>query len=462
MSLRACRESARRISDCVTALLRDQPFFGSLALRLPIRADAGRETLASDGQEIRYSPEWVADTDADLIKTAIGRVVLACALKHHTRRAERDPERWQCASQLVTHGLLRDAGFKLPPDAEAWDGISVEQAYDRLPQPQDGEGDGDDTPPGTAGDDASDTPDPQSSGDHDDDDDGDDPGHGDDPQDGDVPGEGHDDDPQSEDAPGEDGETGAPSFDPSGTGEIMDAAARDCADAGDGQAPIDVNDEEQAWDEAMHQALNLAKAQGKAPAAVEETIRSAHTSTLDWRTLLRRYMTDAARSDYSWSLPNRRFIDTGLYLPSIRSEGIDTVAIIIDTSASLPAPTLATFWTEVREIAAELQPETVIVLQVDTALQDAATYSASDLPEEIALKGRGGTDFQPAFAWLEEQGIRPGVCLYLTDMECNRYPEAEPSFPVAWCNWGPPPDDWNREPWGERIDFRATETAATL
>ena len=40
-------ESARRVSDCVTALLRDQPFFGSLALRLPIRADETRETLAS-------------------------------------------------------------------------------------------------------------------------------------------------------------------------------------------------------------------------------------------------------------------------------------------------------------------------------------------------------------------------------------------------------------------------------
>ena len=120
----------------MTALLRDQPFFGSLALRLPIRPDAARETLASDGREIRYSPDWVANTDADLIKTAIGRVVLACALKHHTRRGEREPGRWQQASQLVTHGLLRDAGFKLPPDAEAWDGISVEQAYDRLPEPQ--------------------------------------------------------------------------------------------------------------------------------------------------------------------------------------------------------------------------------------------------------------------------------------------------------------------------------------
>ena len=180
-------ESARRVSDCVTALLRDQPFFGSLALRLPIRADAGRETLASDGHEIRYAPQWVADTDADLIKTAIGRVVLACALKHHTRRGERDPERWQRASQLVTHGLLRDAGFKLPPDAEAWDGISVEQAYDRLPDPQDGEGDGDGdgtAPPSTG--DSGDPSAPQSGASDDDDgansSDGDDPAQGDDPQ----------------------------------------------------------------------------------------------------------------------------------------------------------------------------------------------------------------------------------------------------------------------------------------
>ena len=118
MATRARKESASRVSDCVTALLRDQPFFGSLALRLPIRPDTARETLASDGREIRYSPDWVANTDADLIKTAIGRVVLACALKHHTRRGEREPGRWQQASQLVTHGLLRDAGFKLPPDAQ--------------------------------------------------------------------------------------------------------------------------------------------------------------------------------------------------------------------------------------------------------------------------------------------------------------------------------------------------------
>ena len=459
MSLRARRESVRRISDCVTALLRDQPFFGSLALRLPIRADAGRETLASDGQEIRYSPEWVADTDADLIKTAIGRVVLACALKHHTRRGVRDPERWQRASQLVTHGVLRDAGFKLLPDTEAWDGISVEQAYDRLPEPQDGDGDGDHSSRGTPGSDGRDTPDPQAGASDDDDGDnsfdGDDPAQGDDPQGEDTPGEDQDDHHPGEAASGEGGETSAPSFDPSGTGEVMDAAARDSADAGAGQAPMDVNVEEQAWDEAMHQALNLAKAQGKTPGAVEETIRGAHASTLDWRTFLRRYMTDATRSDYSWSLPNRRFIDSGLYLPSIRSEGIDTVAVIIDTSGSVDAQALAAFWTEVRDIATELRPETVIVLQVDAALQDSAEYSAFDLPDEITLKGRGGTDFRPGFAWLEEQGTRPSLCLYFTDMECDRYPDTAPQFPVIWCEWGEGVGLWRQPPpWGELIRVR--------
>ena len=54
-------------------------------------------------------------------------------------------------------------------------------------------------------------------------------------------------------------------------------------------------------------------------------------------------------------------------------------------------------------------------------------------------------DFRPGFAWLEEQGKQPGVCLYLTDMECSSNPETEPACPVAWINWGNVP--------GERIDM---------
>ena len=391
MAAHARSESARRVSDCVTVLLRDQPFFGSLALRLPIRPDETRETLASDGKDIRYAPQWVADTDADRIKTALARVVLACALKHHTRRGGRDPERWQRASQLVTHGLLRDAGFVLPPEAEAWDGISAEQAYDRLPEPSDdAEDPGGASPSGNGGDNGG------AAG----------PQAGDGSGDQNAPSDPTDDGSmQEQDEPGSgsnssgwkpSGPTPA-SHDPCGTGEVIDADERRDDTGQSGESSVDTPAEEQAWDEAMHQAASLARAQGNAPGAVEETIRQAHRSILDWRSLLRRYMTDAARRDYSWSVPNRRFIDSGLYLPSMHSEGIDTIAIIIDTSASLPGETLALFWAEVREIAAELQPESIYVLQVDAVLQDAARYPAGELPGQDHDQGPGRDRFP---AWL--------------------------------------------------------------
>ena len=465
MASRARRESASRVSDCVTALLRDQPFFGSLALRLPIRPDAARETLASDGREIRYSPDWIANTDADLIKTAIGRVVLGCALKHHTRRGMREPGRWQQASQLVTHGLLRDAGFKLPPDAEAWDGISVEQAYDRLPEPQEDGGEGSSRPPSAGGGSGAAGPQPDNDDDaaNSEDDDSEPQQQESQAEDGsdDDSAAGQDDsaddrDPQPRDDSSGDSDSGTPpSCDPSGTGEVMDAPAGSGDDASAGQAPPDVSAEEQAWDEAMHQALNLAKAQGKAPGAVEETVRDAHRSTLDWRSLLHRYMTDAAARDYSWSVPNRRFIDSGLYLPSIRSEGMGTLAVIIDTSGSVDSDALAAFWSEVREVAAEVEPESTVVLQVDAAVQDEEHYAPAELPERIVVKGRRGTDFRPGFERLAEQGIRPAVCLYFTDMDCDRYPEVEPPFPVVWADYGEGVGLWCQPPpWGEHIRIR--------
>ena len=437
------RESARRVSDCVGALLTGQPFFGSLALRLPLRPDPTRETLASDGRELRYSPAWAARTDGDRIKTAVARVVFACALKHHTRRGGRDPERWQRASQLVTHGELRRAGFVLPAEAEAWEDVSVEDAYERLAGEEDGSGEPGPSGSGgegAAGDEASGNGDGGSAG-----------PSGDSGRSGDAASS------PGQDGPAGDGDSPAPpSHDPAGTGEVMDAAARGEKDdaASPGDAPLDVAAEEQAWDEATHQAVSLAKAQGSRPGRIEETLRDAHRSRLDWRTLLRQYLVSAARDDYRWSVPNRRFIDGGLYLPSMHSEGLGALAVLIDTSRSLDRGTLARFWTELRAVAGELRPDTLAVVQVDTEVQDTAVYRFGELPETLTAKGRGGTDFRPGFAWLAREGIVPDCCLYLTDMECDRYPAVPPPFPVLWCNWGPAPPVLP-EPWGERIDIAA-------
>ena len=436
---RVTRESTVRVSECVTELLKKQPFFGSLALRLPLRPDPSRKTLACDGNKIRFSPQWVADQDAHLVKTAIARVVLACALKHHTRRDERQPERWQQASQLVTHSILRDSGFTLPPDAEAWDGLSVEEAYERLlEEEQDGGGSNDDSQSSsTAGSDAS--SDDESS-----------PTDSFGPDDQQSSGNNNqtgsdDDDSESPVAP-----PPASSHDPSGTGEVMDAQSQGGDDGSN--EPLDVTQEEQDWDQAMHQASSIARAEGNLPGSVEDTVNDAHRSSLDWKELLRRHMIDCMRRDYSWSAPNRRFIDQGIYLPSIRSDGIETVALIIDTSISIWSrpEVLSMFWTEIREIAMEISPERIFVLQVDTVLQKVEEFTSDDLPDELVLKGEGGTDFRPGFQWLNDENIQPGVCVYFTDMECTKYPD-EPAFPVIWCDWSGETSAMYREPWGERI-----------
>lgn len=86
-------------------------------------------------------------------------------------------------------------------------------------------------------------------------------------------------------------------------------------------------------------------------------------------------------------------------------------------------------------------------------MQHAAEYSPGDLPDEVTIRGRGGPTSVPGFAWLDEQTIRPGVYLYLTDLLCSSYPNAEQDFAVIWVNGGDPPSDWNREAWRERIDI---------
>ena len=75
----------KRMQRILRSLLNSQPFFALLALRMPMQADSKHETIASDGQTIYYSPNWVLENTGDSVRTALSRVVLACALKHHTR-----------------------------------------------------------------------------------------------------------------------------------------------------------------------------------------------------------------------------------------------------------------------------------------------------------------------------------------------------------------------------------------
>ena len=415
-SLHTRREAATRIQRAVSALVTDQPFFGITAMHLlPAKPDSTYRTTATDGVTLFYNPQWAVAATSRQIFHAIAHCVTACSLKHHTRRGDRTPGRWQKASREVTQYILLPHDLA---DQEHGPGrnMSIVQVYNSLPpepepqgppkpqqqgQPQDQPDEGTDkqqtqhspgtedqagqpdssqgenqgqqpSPNGNAGQDSANSPQADAA-------------------DGSPPQPGQPDqnekDNEAGEPPGQEPTQNQPgqnsSPDPSADrGEILDHPRID------GQP--DQNQEELRWDDITHQAVTMASGQGMTPGNLVETISRSHAPPIDWRTQLREFMDEFAPEGRSWSRPNRRHLARGLYLAGPAADNIPDVCFAVDTSASLNTQDLARVWGEIREAADTLEPEMVRVILCDTRIQDDETYEAHELPEDLQAKGRRG------------------------------------------------------------------------
>ena len=104
------------------------------------------------------------------------------------------------------------------------------------------------------------------------------------------------------------------------------------------------------------------------------------------------------------------------------------MAVAIDTSGSIETHTLADFFLQIGAIATA--GADVIVVECDAQVQRSYPWKGV-VPD--AVNGRGGTEFDPVFKWLREEGVRRGVtgCVYLTDGHGPR-PTVRPPCPVLW------------------------------
>lgn len=132
---------AVRVTKARTRLLLDQPWFGSLAMRLKI-VPADIETFDVDGTALRYSPTFADSLTDDELEAVLAHEVMHCALLHMFRRGNRDHRQWNEACDYAINGELVKAGFKLPKDGlldSQFDGLSADVIYARRvkqPQPQ--------------------------------------------------------------------------------------------------------------------------------------------------------------------------------------------------------------------------------------------------------------------------------------------------------------------------------------
>jgi predicted metal-dependent peptidase len=187
------------------------------------------------------------------------------------------------------------------------------------------------------------------------------------------------------------------------------------------------------WQSAVVQAAAIADRAGSLPGNVKEFIEAMLQSRVDWIEALKRFVSEPARQDYTWSPPNRRYVGSGLYLPSLRSEGIGTVVFAIDTSISMNSDVLQQALAELNTILSDVQPEKVVVIECDTAVHHVATFTPEQFPIRAAtLHGRGGTAFSPVFEKVAELNLEPACLIYYTDLECMMF-GPEPNYPVLWA-----------------------------
>jgi len=133
-----------KIIKARSAMILDQPFFGSLALRLKMVEKESIPTLAVDGKHIFYNPSFVEQLSFSLTKSAMAHEVLHCVLDHINRRGARQPRKWNYANDYIVNSQLKKSGFEIGSSwlyEEKWSGPewSSDQIYNLLPDDPEGE-----------------------------------------------------------------------------------------------------------------------------------------------------------------------------------------------------------------------------------------------------------------------------------------------------------------------------------
>ena len=192
------------------------------------------------------------------------------------------------------------------------------------------------------------------------------------------------------------------------------------------------------WNLAVAQATELAKKAGNLPGSLATFVEELLEPQIDWQTLLWPFFTSLNDNNYSWLKPNRAYISEDEYLPSLKDYGCGPIAYVIDTSGSC-WDRIDEFTAEADAIAADIEPEKVVLIQIDHEVQRVDVLDKgqriADI-EDFKVEGSGGTRFLPAFKYLEEHHPDVEAVAYLTDLESNDTAECEGviAAPVLWVS----------------------------
>lgn len=140
------QQARDKLTKARTTLLIDQPFFGTLAMRLELVENPDIPTARVDGKVFEYNPDFINKQPSDICCSVVAHEVMHCVLEHcgaGGRGINLNPEKWNWAADYVDNDMLVQAGMKL---GEGWlhdpqyRGKTAEQIYSMIPDPPPGGG----------------------------------------------------------------------------------------------------------------------------------------------------------------------------------------------------------------------------------------------------------------------------------------------------------------------------------
>ena len=189
-------------------------------------------------------------------------------------------------------------------------------------------------------------------------------------------------------------------------------------------------------DEAIRQgALAAGKAGGGEAIDVSELLKPQ----VDWKQVLREFVkSTCAGSDYStYNRPNRRYMGTGIIMPSGVSEQIGELIFAIDMSGSTGIGRVRQhFLTECIEACKESKPEKVRLIYWDSQVRNEETYIDGEYDNMHNLTkpmGNGGTVVRSVSDYIQEKNIKAQAVVVLSDGDLCYGDQGTWHMPVLWC-----------------------------
>jgi predicted metal-dependent peptidase len=397
-----------RITRARSALITGAPFYGALALQSVLVERPDLETMAVDGRHLFYNPAFVAELSEPELIGVLAHEVSHLAMLHHTRRGGRDLPDWNKAADYCINAGLISAGFTLPRGAlidSAFDGMGAEAVYSELKrraakqqQQQGGQGAGQGGQQQGQG-----APQPGQQG---------------------QPGQGGQQGQQGQDK-GQGQQGAGPGQDPGGCGGILDAAPDE---AGNAAAASEMESR-------VRQAIAVAvSAAGEMPGELARIVAELNTPRIPWRDTVDRFVNDAAQSVVSWNRPDKRFLNSGFYMPGRQRDSIACLAAFLDTSGSCSDADVTAFRSECQAILDTGRVERLHVVMVDSKVQAYRDFEPGDVLD-LEPAGGGGTRFDVAWSHLAIHAPDAAAAIYLTDLD-SRHFGTDPGVPVLWCVTG--------------------------